>query len=255
MPETPAEDDDPPAPEPKPAEKPDPKAKPGDKGTREQQRDPDGKFGSGDGKGGSKEDKKGGKTNKEGKKDEKEDVAKNRPSNPDERPKNEDGTPKDVKPEAKTYQEPPAKTGTKGGGQIVRPTGEDSQTKTGDQAEKLALSLGFRNILPEGKRSHTEAEVKEKGSSIDLEYDHSGKLYELKMCNTTSTEYRLKAKADEKEAKEKFAKHSEAKAYVMIGVRDVDKKEIHYYAAKEPGMTGAEVSSKKYDYLGKASYA
>lgn len=155
-------------------------------------------------------------------------------------------------PKALPFKPPPPKKGKKGEGMGKRPVGDASQTKQGDLAEAASTKLGFRNILPEGKRTFTAKEVAEIGSSVDLEYDHSGKLYELKMCKTTSTEYRLKAKAEEKVAKQKFADTVKAQVHTLIGVHDVDKGEIHFYASKEPGLTGAEVSDKHFDYLGKA---
>jgi hypothetical protein len=174
-----------------------------------------------------------------------------RPSLPEER------TP-GVAPKALKWRNPPPKKGKKGTKghpvKVVRPVGDDSQTRIGDQGESLAAELGFRSILPSGKRSFTAAEVKKKGSSIDLEYDHSGRLYELKICNTTSTEYRLKAKKEEKDAKLKYARLSRAEAYVLIGVRDPDKGMILFYAAKDPGMTGANVSKKAFDYVGRVKY-
>lgn len=166
-----------------------------------------------------------------------------RVSNPHERPK------KDKSPTVKPFKTPPPKK-PRGEGPL-RPKGEKSQTKLGDKTEEAATKLGFRNILPEGKRTFTPKEVEEYGSSIDLEYDHSGKLYELKMCKTTSTEYRLKAKLEEKQAKEQFAKNVKATVHTLIGVYDEDKGETHFYSAKEPGLTGAEVSSDKFHYHGK----
>lgn len=172
------------------------------------------------------------------------DVAANRPSLPEERRK-------DAKPVATEWADPPPKKGKKGGGKVTRPKGEESQTKIGDLGEVMAQQLGFRNILPEGKRNFTAAEVAKKGSSIDLEYDHSGRLYELKLCNTSATEYRLKAKKEEKDDKLKYAKQSKAEAWTMVAVRDVDTGDVHFYGAKKQGLIGAEVSSKNYDYLGK----
>lgn len=159
---------------------------------------------------------------------------------------------KDAKPIALPWKDPPPPKGKNKdkGSNAERPKGEESQTKTGDLAELVATKLGFRSILPEGQRSHKAGENETKGSTIDLEYDHSGKAYELKMCNVESTEYRLKAKAKEKEQKEKFAEQHELKAHVMIAVRDKEKGEIHFYAGKEPGLTGATVSPKSFDYVG-----
>jgi len=169
----------------------------------------------------------------------------NRPSSPENRHKG-------ATPEVKPYQEPPPKQGKKGGGQIERPKGDASQTALGDHTEALAAELGFRNILPEGKR--TAAGTEDKRGSIDLEYDHSGKAYELKMCKTTSTEYRLKAKASEKEHKQAYAEKYKLTPYTLIGVRDVDKNEVHFYGSKQPGFTGAEVSDKHFDFLGTVKF-
>jgi hypothetical protein len=177
--------------------------------------------------------------------------ALNRPTKPHERVKG-------AAPRAKKWVDPPPKTGKKGlvkaGGKIERGKGAESQTSLGNLTETVAKSLGFRNILPKGKRNFTAEEVKKKGSSIDLEYDHSGRLYELKMCNTTSTEYRLKAKKVEKDDKERYAKNVQAEAWTMVGVRDKDAKTIHFYAAKRRGLIGAEVSSKNFDFVGMVSY-
>lgn len=173
------------------------------------------------------------------------DVAKNRPTKPHERRKNS-------APPVLAWRDPPPKKGKKGTGPIVRPKGDHSQTKLGDHAEELATSIGFRNILPEGKRSNKS--VAEEGSSIDLEWNHSGKAFELKMCSTNSTEFRLKAKSSEKSAKMEYAKKHGLEVYTLIGVRDADRREIHYYASKEPGLIGAEVSDKNFHYCGSVSF-
>lgn len=157
---------------------------------------------------------------------------------------------KPTAPVAKPWKEPPPKEGKKGEGMKDRPKGDQSQTKIGDKGEAMATELGFRSILPEGQRSFKPGEVAEKGSTIDLEWDHSGKAYELKLCNTTSTEYRLKAKASEKEAKLKYAEQNGKTAYTMVGVRDVHSGEVHFYAGKQPGLIGSEVSEKHFDYVG-----
>lgn len=169
----------------------------------------------------------------------------NRPSTPEER--HEGSAPK-----VKAWKAPPSKK-QRDSNAPLRPTGDASQTKQGDLAEAAANKLGFRNILPEGKRNFTAKEVAEKGSSIDLEYDHSGKLMELKMCKTTSTEFRLKAKKEEKDDKMRYAANVKAEAYTLIGVHDVDTGKVHFYVSKEPGLTGAEVSRDKFDYLGSAN--
>ncbi len=72
----------------------------------------------------------------------------------------------------------------------------------------------------------------------------------MKLCNTTATEYRLKAKAKEKAGKEKYAGIHGLTPHVLVGVRDVATGEVHFYAGREPGLIGAEVSSKAYDYIG-----
>ena len=153
-------------------------------------------------------------------------------------------------PKAMPWQDPPPPQGKTGEGMAARPVGDQSQTKIGDHAEQLAQQLGMRSLLPEGQRSFKPGEVATKGSTIDLEYDHSNRAYELKMCQTSATEYRLKAKAVEKENKLKFADQNGKVAYTMVGVRDPVAGETHFYAAKEPGMTGAAVSAKNFDYVG-----
>jgi hypothetical protein len=166
------------------------------------------------------------------------------PSHPDERKKKG----KDALPAPIDYKDPPPKVPREG--EFKRPVGDSSQTRLGDQAEAAVTSLGFRNILPPGKRTFSAKEVEKFGSSVDLEFDHSGKIYELKMCATTSSEYRLKAKAEEKEAKKRFEKNSKTKLYTMIAVRDASTGLLHVYTSKEPGLTGAEVSEKNFNYHG-----
>jgi hypothetical protein len=173
------------------------------------------------------------------------DVDANRPSRPENRHEG-------AAPPKKPYREPPPKKGVKGSGPAKRPKGDASQTALGDHTEEIAKQLGFRSILPAGKR--TAAGTVDKHGSIDLEYDHSGKAYELKMCKTTSTEYRLKAKASEKDHKMAYAKKYNLTPHTLIGVRDVDKNEVHFYGSKEPGFTGAEVSEKHFDYLGTVKF-
>lgn len=175
------------------------------------------------------------------------DTAANRPSRPEERHKG-------ASPKGQPWVPSPPKKGKTGTGPIQRPKGDASQTKLGDHTEELARSLGFRNILPAGKRNFTAAEVKKMGSSIDLEYDHSGRAYELKMCKTTSTEYRLKAKKEEKVAKLKYARKNKLKVYTLIGVRDEDSGEVFFYASRQPGLTGVEVNERDFDYLGSVRF-
>jgi hypothetical protein len=184
----------------------------------------------------------GGGGGKEQSEDNNSDPAYGRPSKKSERHP-------DAAPKALPYQAPPPKKGKKGQ-PIVRGKGAESQTARGDIAESLASKLGFRSILPPGQRCNKPGENKEKGSTIDLEFDHSGKAYELKMCQTSATEYRLKAKASEKEAKYKYAELNDLQPYTLVGVRDVDTGEVHFYASKEAGLTGAEVSDKAFDYVG-----
>ncbi len=118
----------------------------------------------------------------------------------------------------------------------------------------MAKKLGFRSILPEGQRAHKPGEVATKGSTIDVEYDHSGRAYEIKMCQTTSTEYRLKAKKEEKEAKLRYAKANKLEPYTMVAVYDGDAGQCHYYAAKKPGLIGAEVNERDYDFVGTVKF-
>jgi hypothetical protein len=169
------------------------------------------------------------------------------PSNPEER--------KDVAPKVLKWKDPPPKEGKKGGGNIKRPTGPDSQTDVGDLIEEASTALGFRNILPKGKRSFGSMALKKKKvSSIDREFDHSGRAYEIKGCNTTSTEYRLKAHKYEKAGKLNYAKKKKLVPYTAVAVRDVATGEVHFYGSKKPGMNGAEVSPKKFDYLGTVKF-
>lgn len=182
-------------------------------------------------------------------------VVVGRPTRPEERVVGEDGAP--PMPKAKKWKDPPPKTGKVGSGPIVRPKGEDSQTVRGDETEELAKDLGFRSTLPisentgKQKRNLSAKEVEEQGSSIDVEYDHSGILYEVKMCQSSATEYRLKAKKEEKDLKMQYAEtHKAHKVKTMVAVRDVNSGEVHFYVAKVDGLTGAEVSKDKYDYIG-----
>jgi hypothetical protein len=154
-------------------------------------------------------------------------------------------------PKVYPWRPPPPKLARAAGtGRAERPRGDESQTKLGDQSEALAKELGFRNIIPEGRRAHRPGEVAEKGSTIDVEFDHSGRAYEIKMCRVESTEYRLKAKASEKEAKLKFAELNKLEPYTMVAVRDGPRGEVHFYGSREQGLIGAEVSEKYFDYLG-----
>lgn len=167
----------------------------------------------------------------------------NRPTRPEERVPG-------AAPKPKKWREPPPTAGKKGVGKVGRPTGDRSQTRIGDQGEDLAKKLGFRNILPKGKRNFTPEQRRKLGSSIDVEYDSSGRLYELKVCSTTSTEYRLKSKLDEKKDKLRYARKVKGTAYTMVGVRDEAAGEVHFYGSKEPGLTGRKVSPDAFDYLG-----
>ncbi len=74
------------------------------------------------------------------------------------------------------------------------------------------------------------------------------------MCKTTSTEYRLKAKAKEKADKQRYADKHELEPYTLVGVRDADRGEVHFYLSKEPGLVGAEVSEKHFNYLGAVKF-
>ena len=175
----------------------------------------------------------------------KKDPAANRPSKPDER--HEGSNPKVLE-----WQDPPEPKGVKGGGKAVRPTGDRSQTRLGDIAEETANKLGFRNILPPGRRSNKD--VKTEGSSIDVEFDHSGRAMEVKMCKTTATEYRAKPKADEVEDKLRYAKMHDLTPYTMLAVMDEDARQIHYYVSKEPGISRKKLSKDSFDFIGTVKY-
>ena len=138
------------------------------------------------------------------------------------------------------------------GGKPKRPKGKRSQTALGDAAEAATLKLGFRNILPPGRRMNKS--VEKEGSSIDVEFDHSGRAYEVKMCKTTAIEYRAKPKPEEIEGKIRFAKMHGLEAYTMIGVMDEKTRTIHYYASKEPGITTKKLSPDAFEFVGTAKF-
>lgn len=175
------------------------------------------------------------------------DPAKDRPSKPEERVVES--------PKVLDWVDPPPKQSIhKGKGVAPRLKGDESQTAIGDLAELQAQKLGFRDILPGDQRAHTVEQLKKLGSSIDLEYGHSGRFYEMKVCKTTATEYRMKAKSMEKKGKEKFARIYKGKPYVLLGVMDQSARTIHFYASKKPKLIGANVSPRNYDFVGKVSY-
>lgn len=159
---------------------------------------------------------------------------------------------KGAAPKPLPFEPPPPKKPRAAGDVFVRPKGDASQTKIGDQTEALAAKVGLRNILPPGKRTFTPEERKKFGSTIDTEYDHSGRLYEIKMCQTTATEYRLKAKKEEKDEKLRYAKKVKAKPYVAVAVMDREAGTVHFYVGKKPGLIGSEVNDKDYDFIGVA---
>lgn len=173
------------------------------------------------------------------------DPAANRPSKPEERHP-------DATPPILPFEPPPPPRGQKGGGQIVRPKGELSQVKQGDRIEAMTEQLGFRNILPEGQR-HGKSVALE-GSTLDREYDHSGKAFEVKECKVTATEYRAKVKLEEKEGKQRYAENHQLEPHVMIAVHDPEARTVHYYWHKEPGITGKAVNAKDWNFAGKVSY-
>jgi hypothetical protein len=114
--------------------------------------------------------------------------------------------------------------------------------------------LGFRSILPPGQRAHRPGEVATKGSTIDREFDHSGRAYEVKMCKTTATEYRAKPKPEEIAGKLLYARKHRLAAYTMIAVMDERGRTIHYYASKRPGITTKKLSSENFDYVGTSTF-
>ncbi len=96
-----------------------------------------------------------------------------------------------------------------------------TNTSFGDMVETISSQLGMRSILPEGRRSNKN--VKKEGSSIDVEYDHSGYAFEVKAVCVEATEYKAKPKKDEVEGKRKFAEMHNLKPAMMIVVTDVSK--------------------------------
>ena len=145
----------------------------------------------------------------------------NRPTKPEER------DPKAKLPVLPWQPPPPPLALFKGKGKVVRPKGELSNTKRGDKLEALGEKLNLRNILPEGKRSNVNVAVE--GSSIDREFDHSGKLCEIKACWTTAADYRAKPKKDEFEGKDKFAKIHKGDPVTTVVVLDEEKKKAYFY--------------------------
>lgn len=94
-----------------------------------------------------------------------------------------------------------------------------TNTSFGDMVESFTKQLGFRSILPEGRRSNRD--VATEGSSIDVEYDHSGWAMEIKAVCVEASEYKAKPKKDEMEGKRKFAEMHQLKPAMMIIVTDV----------------------------------
>jgi hypothetical protein len=93
-----------------------------------------------------------------------------------------------------------------------------TNTAFGDMVEILSSQLGMRNILPEDKRSNKS--VKEEGSSIDVEYDHSGYAFEIKAVTVEATEYKAAPKKEELDGKKVFAEMHSLKPAMMVIVTD-----------------------------------
>lgn len=102
-----------------------------------------------------------------------------------------------------------------------------TNTSFGDMVEALTSQLGMRSILPEGKRSNQKVETE--GSSIDVEYDHSGYAFEIKAVCVEAQEYKAGPKKDEIEGKFRYAKMHDLKPSIMVVVVDVWKGEGHAY--------------------------
>lgn len=147
------------------------------------------------------------------------DPAANRPTRPDER--------HDAQPPKLELRRPPPPKGTgsgKAGGFTA--TGA-TNTAIGDSVESASEQLGFRSILPEGRRGGKS--IEQEGSTLDREWDHSGYAFEMKACTTGAKEYKAKPKKAEADGKRKYAEKHQLKPATCIAVVDTDAGEVHYY--------------------------
>jgi len=186
----------------------------------DQERGPDGKFGSGGG----------------GSKGKGRDPAANRPTKPHER--------HDVTPPSKPMRAPPPPQGTgKGKAGGFTATGH-TNTSLGDLAEKAVEKLGLRSILPEGQRQNP----------LDAEYDHSGIAFEIKAVTTAAKEYKAKPKAAEMESKRAYAEKHGLKPATMIAVVDTEKNKVHAYWREGIGAFSlTSTNLDKWNYAGTVS--
>ncbi len=177
-----------------------------------------------------------------------EDPFANRPTKPEER------DPNAKLPVLPWKPPPPPLALNKGKGKVVRPKGELSNTKRGDKIEGLADKLSLRNILPQGKRSNVN--VATEGSSIDREFDHSGKLCEIKACWTTATEYKPKPKKEEFEGKARFAEIHKGDPVTTVVVVDEKTKKAYFYWHE--GLTSKKLpigsESNGWNFMGEVSF-
>ncbi len=179
----------------------------------------------------------------------------NRPTKPEER------DPNAKLPVLPWKPPPPPLALSKGKGKVVRPKGEFSNTTRGDKLEAIGEKLNLRTILPKTKSGEgtrrANVNVKKEGSSIDREFDHSGKFCEIKACWTTATEYKAKAKKEEFEGKDLFAKIHKGDPVTTVVVVDEEKKEAHFYWHE--GLTFKKVptgsDSRGWNFMGTVSFA
>ena len=131
------------------------------------------------------------------------------------------------KPPSLPWKPPPTPKGKFGVGPARRYKGKRSQTVLGDRAEKIVRSLGFRSILPEGRRGNIS--VKKDGSSLDVEYENTGWGFEVKACSLHDAEYRSKPKPAEIKGKEAYARKHNLKPATLIVVMDYEANKAHCY--------------------------
>lgn len=118
-----------------------------------------------------------------------------------------------------------------------------TNTQFGDMSELLMRKVGMRSILPEGQRSNKS--IKLEGSSIDLEYDHSGWVYELKACSVEATSYKSGPKKHEIAGKKRYARMHGLKPATMVLVVDVEKGTAHAYW--QPGIVAKKLEARNLD--------
>jgi hypothetical protein len=128
-----------------------------------------------------------------------------------------------------------------------------TNTAFGDMVEAFTEQLGFRSILPAGRRSNKS--VAEEGSSIDVEYDHSGYAMEVKAVCVEATEYKAKPKKEEMEGKRAFAERHRLKPAMMLIVTDVNNGEAHAYWREGIGAYALNPNNlEAWNYAGKITF-